>query len=287
MVKVLDTTTQTEVDSRASTFTTCWKITRIDGVVLGFTSFQRDIDFDGVTYSAMGGYTPSALQSNSELAVDNMDLEGIVHSNGLLASDIQKGRYDYAEVEVFWINYENPTGKIILRRGNMGEITLRDGLYVTEIRSLVQRLTRKTIRIVTPDCDAEVYDARCGIASTSFQNTGTVAGIVEANRVYDITISGTARSAGYFVDGKLEFTSGDANGYIEDVKAHTKDSGNERITVFLKVPFAVAVSDTVLLKRGCSKLFSECVGVFSNGDNYRGFPDVPGNDKMVQTPEIK
>ena len=38
-----------------TTLATCWKITRRDGVVLGFTDHVRDLDVDGVTYRAASG----------------------------------------------------------------------------------------------------------------------------------------------------------------------------------------------------------------------------------------
>ncbi len=35
---------------------------------------------------------------------------------------------------------------------------------------------------------------------------------------------------------------------------------------------------------GCDKRFSTCVGVFGNGVNFQGFPDVPGDDFLTAVP---
>lgn len=36
--------------------------------------------------------------------------------------------------------------------------------------------------------------------------------------------------------------------------------------------------------RGCDKRWETCVGVFGNGVNFRGFPDVPGDDFLTAYP---
>ena len=36
--------------------------------------------------------------------------------------------------------------------------------------------------------------------------------------------------------------------------------------------------------RGCDKRFSTCVGLFGNGLNFQGFPDVPGDDFLTAVP---
>jgi hypothetical protein len=43
--------------SGTTTLALCWKLTRRDGVVLGFTDHDRDIAFDGVVYEATTGFT--------------------------------------------------------------------------------------------------------------------------------------------------------------------------------------------------------------------------------------
>jgi len=48
------------------------------------------------------------------------------------------------------------------------------------------------------------------------------------------------------------------------------------------MPFNVAVGDTYSVVPGCRKRFEEdCVAIWANWVNYRGFPHVPGGDKML------
>lgn len=34
----------------------------------------------------------------------------------------------------------------------------------------------------------------------------------------------------------------------------------------------------------CDKRWATCIGTFSNGDNFQGFPDIPGDDFLMATP---
>ena len=55
----------------------CWKITRKDGMVLGFTSHDEDITYDGLVYKAATGFAPTAVSTSGDMAVDNLDAEGM------------------------------------------------------------------------------------------------------------------------------------------------------------------------------------------------------------------
>ncbi|MFN7451682.1 MAG: DUF2163 domain-containing protein, partial [Alphaproteobacteria bacterium] len=61
-----------------TTLATCWKVTRRDGAVLGFTDHDKTLTFQGVTYKAQTGMTPTAVSSSLGLAVDNLDIEGML-----------------------------------------------------------------------------------------------------------------------------------------------------------------------------------------------------------------
>ncbi len=58
----------------SATLNACLKLTARDNTVLGFTNYTRPITFEGVTYSAVDGTTPTALQSTANLSVDNLDV---------------------------------------------------------------------------------------------------------------------------------------------------------------------------------------------------------------------
>ena len=81
-----------------TTVSRCWKITRNDGEVLGFTDHDRDRSLDEVAFQAETGLTAMALQQGTGLAVDNTEAIGALSSTAIREEDIEASRYDGAEV---------------------------------------------------------------------------------------------------------------------------------------------------------------------------------------------
>jgi hypothetical protein len=124
-----------------TTMATCWRITRRDGVVLGFTDDVRDLEVDGLTYEAASGYIRTAIRGTADLSVDNLEVESVFSDDGITEEDLRTGKYDFAEVRMFLVNYENlAQGILKLRRGWLGEVVIRDGMYVAELRGMTQKL---------------------------------------------------------------------------------------------------------------------------------------------------
>jgi uncharacterized phage protein (TIGR02218 family) len=95
-VKSINPAMLTHLASEVTTLATILKLTRGDGVVMGFTDHDRDITVGGVTYEAAIGYTRSALSSKSDLSVDNLQVAGVIDSAGIADVDVRAGVYDYA-----------------------------------------------------------------------------------------------------------------------------------------------------------------------------------------------
>ena len=66
-----------------TTIATCWKISRRDGVVQGFTVHVRHLEVDGITYKAASGCTRTAIRSTAGRAVDNLDVESVFSDAGI------------------------------------------------------------------------------------------------------------------------------------------------------------------------------------------------------------
>ena len=47
---------QSHLETRETTLCWCWKITKTDNTVLGFTNHDRDLTFGSVTYEASTGF---------------------------------------------------------------------------------------------------------------------------------------------------------------------------------------------------------------------------------------
>ena len=49
-MRAIDPNLQAHLDTGATTLATCWRVTRRDGFVLGFTDHDRALVFDGTTF---------------------------------------------------------------------------------------------------------------------------------------------------------------------------------------------------------------------------------------------
>lgn len=255
----------------------CWKITRKDGAVLGFTSHDADIEIDGVTYRADTGITPTAVQTNSSFAVDNLEVEGMLSADSIREADLNAGLYDFAELEVFMVNYEDLSmGQLPLRRGWIGEVTYGAEQFVAEVRGLTQKLSQRIGDVFTPQCRAVFADTKCGIDAANFMSAATVDS-AESREVF--ASSALTQTSGYFNFGKVRFTSGENSGLSMEVKEFAAG----RVILVLPLPYEIASGDGFEIVAGCDKNFNTCVGKFSNAVNFRGEPHVPGSDKALET----
>ncbi|MFO0389898.1 MAG: DUF2163 domain-containing protein [Alphaproteobacteria bacterium] len=174
-MKNVSTALKNHISGEVTTLATCWKLTRRDTVILGFTSHDRDIVFESITYKASTGFTPSSIQSSSALNVDNLDAEGMLSDDGITEADIMAGKYDFAEIEIFQVNYNDLSqGTLKLRRGWMGEVSLHKSSFIAEVRGLTQRLSQRIGELYSPSCRATLGDLRCKVNMATHTVTGSV-----------------------------------------------------------------------------------------------------------------
>ncbi len=181
-------------------------------------------------------------------------------------------------------------GKIILRKGELGEIQLKDNTYVTEIRGLTQVLTRAQGEVTNALCRVDLYSARCGLNSAgtnsvdgiTFKESDTVLAVQTGDSKRVFTANGVITGiTGRYDQGLLTWTSGLNTGLSMEVKEW--DQTLDLVTLFLPMTFAVVAGDGFDIFMGCSKrLLEDCRDQFDNVINFRGEPTLPGVDKMVQ-----
>ena len=281
-MKVISTELATHLAGEAMTLAMCWKLTRRDNVVLGFTDHDRDIAFDTVLYKASTGFTPSAIENAGSLRVDNIDVEGMLSSGSLTEADILAGLYDFAEIEIFGVNYTDlAQGTIKLRRGWLGEVSLYKQNFIAEVRGLTQRLSQTIGELYSASCRATLGDGRCKVNLSGHTVTGTVDASAS-----NIQFTDMARTEGAdtFTFGKITFSSGANNGLAMEVKEyrHSEAVGGQ-VTLALPMPYPILAGDSYTLIKGCDKTLSTCFGRFNNVVNFRGEPLVPGIDRMLET----
>jgi hypothetical protein len=141
----------------------CWRVTRRDGQVFGFTDHDRDLDFDGITWRAGSGFGSVDAERECGFAADRGAVAGALDSASITAADIEAGLWAGARVESFQVDWSDPDGRVKTATAELGEIRRRDGRFEAELLGLTHRMERVTGRVFARRCDAELGDARCGV----------------------------------------------------------------------------------------------------------------------------
>lgn len=270
------------IAGEVTTLATCWKLTRRDGTVMGFTNHDRDLTIGGIPYKASTGFTPSAIENTDSLSVDNLEVEGMLTSGSMTEADILAGLYDFAEIEIFQVNYADLSqGTLPLKRGWLGEVSLRKQQFVAEVRGMSQRLSQTIGELYSPSCRATLGDGRCKVNLAEHTVTGAVTTHASNQQFMD---SSRNEASATFASGLMTFTGGANTGLSMEVKEyiHASDTGGQFVLV-LPMPYTVSDGDGYSLTKGCDKTLATCKQRFDNLLNYRGEPHVPGLDRMLET----
>jgi uncharacterized phage protein (TIGR02218 family) len=275
---------QAKFDSGATTLCRCWRLTRRDGVVQGFTDHDRDIDLDGVLCRARTGLAASEATQVQGLAVPASEVFGALDDESLNEDDLAAGLYDAAAVEVWLVDWSDPALRVLIAKGALGEVR-REGLaFAAELRGLAHRLAEDSGRLYTATCSADLGDARCTVDldDPAFRGDGTVAALAGTSA---FTASGLdAFADGWFTAGRLDWTSGVNASFAMEVKLHRNDGVSVTLELWQAMPHPLGAGDAFVVTAGCDKRFATCRDRFANAVNFRGFPHIPGNDFIIAYP---
>lgn len=265
------------------TIANCLRLTRTDGQMLGFTSLDQPLVIDGVLYDPVGAIEPTALKSTADTGVDTLDVNGLLTSDKITDGDIRAGRYDRAEALLFQVNYMDLTmGKLILLRAIFGEVTLTDGQYKAELRSLSQQLKQYVGDITSLTCRVHrLGDSQCKVNVANYRSGASVSAAAVGGDPKVIVFAG-GQATGYYDYGVVTFTSGQNAGLSQEVKTSTQN-GNSQMQIALRqaFPFSISAGDAATLEAGCDRTIAACDKKFANAVNFHGEPNVPGNDRLV------
>ncbi len=278
-MRILHPGLQAHLAGGATTLARCWTLTRRDGVTLGFTDHDRDITLAGVIHQAGAAIDPSELSVETGFGAGGADAVGALRSGGVTEADISAGLYDSAHVELRLVNWSDTNARQLLDVYEIGEIRRGPDSFTVELRSLAHRYDEERGRIYAARCDADLGDARCGVANSPL--AASVLSLASGGR---LRLSGLgALAAGLLQGGRLTFVSGANAGHAVEIREHELVGTDAVISPWIAPPRTVAAGDAVTVTRGCDKSFETCAGRFGNTANFRGFPHIPGNDFLLQT----
>ncbi|MBA4132087.1 MAG: beta-tubulin [Hyphomicrobium sp.] len=269
------------LETGTTTLCWCWRLTRRDGVKQGFTDHDRDLQFDATTFEAAAGFEASEVRESLGLAVDNLEITGALSSAALEDADLEAGLYDDAEVEIFRVNWTDVAQRVLMRSGTLGEVKRAGGAFSAEVRGLSHYLQQPKGRLFQYTCDADLGDARCGVAlaGSAFTGSGVVTAVT-SERVF--AASGLdSFGADWFTRGLVTFASGAAAGQKIEVRRHTRNGSVVAFDLWQPVRAPLTAGMTFTVTAGCDKTHTTCRAKFSNIANFRGFPHMPGNDYLT------
>lgn len=281
----MDQAFKTHLASGSTTLCRAWRVERRDGLAFGFTDHDRDLLIDGLVYRAQTGLTARALQQTTGMAVDNSEALGALSDVAVSEQDIAAGRFDDAEITALWVNWADPAQRMILFRGNFGEITRSRGAFHVELRGLTERLNLTAGRAFHRNCSARLGDRHCGVDMGA---AGMVHDAVlladQADRLRVVCPEGHAEE--WFESGKAELLDGAGRGQVAMIR-NTRLVGAD-LLIELWNAFAVrpAVGDAIRLQAGCDRQAETCRAKFDNFLNFRGFPHIPGEDWLRANPAL-
>jgi uncharacterized phage protein (TIGR02218 family) len=264
----------------ATAFCTLWRITRADSTVFRFTDHDRDVVMTDGTYLASSGYVASQARTQAGLNVDDQEVTAIFDAAAITEADLASGLWDGATVEIFSAIWSLPSaGARMIRKGTIGQISHDGAVFRAELRGMMDRLGANIGRVVSPACDAILGDARCAVSLSAFTHSLTVTAVTSRTVFEDSVLDDSSTPAGYFNGGLITWATGANAGRSMEIKSH---AAGGVFTLFLPMVSNIAVGDTADVIAGCDKSLATCRDTFDNVVNFRGFPHVPGNDRLFQ-----
>lgn len=259
-----------------------WLISRADGLVLGFTDHDQEMQFDGVRFRPDSGMTARAVAQASGLSVDNSEAEGALSADAITGADLMAGRWDGAGLRMWEVDWRDVSNRRLVFRGSLGEVSHSAGRFRAELRGLSEPLAAPAGRVFHPRCSARLGDSLCGLRVSDPALSGEfVVAQVEGGR--NLRFAGAGGfEPGWFARGVLRVLTGAAKGLEVAIKGDIAvSSGGREVELWHSPAVNLQPGNRVLLIAGCDKRAGTCRLKFGNFMNFRGFPHMPKEDWLL------
>jgi uncharacterized phage protein (TIGR02218 family) len=277
-MRQMTTALKAHIAQEVSSLTWLVKVTRYDGVVLGFTVHDQDLTVDGVLYEAESAIAPTNVENQAGAAPDNLNVDGVLSSDKITEQDLLSGRYDNARVDIYRCNWKTPSqGVLQVGRFFIGPVSWQESKFKADLISLKDALSRQDSTFLTERCRHQLGDSKCKIDVDARKIVTTV---VDATG-YTVTVSITTTQTLPY--GLVTVNSGP----MADLRREIKSIDSGVITLWEPFPQTPAVGLSITITPGCDKLVGTCLNHYDNVYNFGGFPTVPGVDSVLSVPDAK
>lgn len=280
------------LSSGQGTLARCLKMVLRDGTEVGFTDHDRDLevavsnDFYGpLTYQSGYGVIVGDMDLQIGLEADNTEATFPI-SDLITRAAVLARRWHMADCYIFDVDWtQDAPEPFEMMAGYVSDARPEGNTAVFEIRSQADRWNTTIGHILSPRCNADFGDARCGATPTDYP---TQVASVLSNMRFTVDLAGNYADD-FFRYGEAEFISGElaATWPFEIIAS---DGYTQEIEVLAPMPGFPAVGDGVILRDGCSKIkksddptLPTCF-THNNVNRFRGWDQVPGSDHFLRFP---
>lgn len=265
----------TEARKHLSTLAFAWRIERRDGAGLALTSHDGMLNRDGILHRSDPGVVPASITRALGIEPHSSEVAGALSAVALTEADLRLGRWDGARIMLSAIDWEDESAQPVrLMRGELGEIALNGESFSAELHGSAGRLNEAICPSTSPECRAQFGDKKCRVDLAGRTLRAKVISAEGAQLRVDRQMDER------FLFGRVRFMSGANCG------ATTVILGVEGNAIRVRdLPKAAIEAGCELeLREGCDKRFETCVSRFQNAANFRGEPNLPGNDLLTRYP---
>jgi len=263
---------------------TLWKLTRRDGAGLRITDHDKEILFDGETYTPVTGVDTSARQKIADLSANNQELVGVISDDRITDADLRAKRYHGATLEEMLVDWTNPASGAIRRsRYFLTEISYDGDQWKAQVGGLGVILAQSVGGQYTRHCRWSLGDSMCRVNLAALSVTGSVGTVRVPRRTFESTELASAADGAYSL-GVLDWTGGANEGQRSMVKLSVHGTG--LVELYEQTVYPVEQGDTFSVAPGCDRTHTTCKERFNNLLNFGGFPTIPGTNKAQQTPDV-
>lgn len=266
------------------TLTRCLKVTKQNNETLGFTTFDKNLVIDGLTYTASNGFNPTDIESTKGESY-NLEISSLL-STTVTAQQLKTGTFNLAEVIIFLVDFTNlplnlsddPPNFLTLFRGFINKINFTEDIYNLEVLSKSEFLSGQSNWTTSKTCRYQFCDPKCSLDYANYREEISVQSPGEDSSEFTSTVAGYDDK---YTGSILTWTTGNNTGESSIV---IKFNGQNFFTLD-KFSNPIEAGDQFEVYRQCDKVKSRCQQEYGNFDNFGGEPVLPGLDEYYSGEE--
>lgn len=257
------------------------QITYANGDRYGFTTHDRPLIIDGVTFSPVEGVQTQNREESVNFASNNQEIKVVNLPPNIVDAEVISAQVNWRSLPANLDAVPTQDKQV----GVVGEVRYDGAVYTIEVISQISSLLNQSVSVKTsPNCRFNFCDSNCGLNINTFSRNLTVIDVINDNQ---FSVDGFYNKLTW---GYIEFLTGGNAGEKYTIFNSYPNSGGANSTIILRgyTEFPVAVGDTLFAVDGCKKTAEACVLDFGNLENFGGWLTgddyMPGNKFYLASP---